>query len=116
MSPEEGYGEVVWIKDAYRLIDSEGCERTYGADDARNLEPGFYVAHWPAGTKNPHFLHDGLTFVGPYRYRHSALALLGSELPAAHPACANPLAGLCRHVAQGGPATPSGTGSPRPER
>lgn len=79
MSLQEGYSEVVWIKDAYHLIDADGYERIYGAAEARNLEPGFYVAHWPAGTRIPHFLHDGLTFVGPYRYRHSALALLGAE-------------------------------------
>lgn len=79
MSSEEGYSEIVWIKDAYRLIDADGHERTYGVAGARDLDPGYYVAHWPAGTANPHFLHDGLTFVGPFRYRHSALALLDAD-------------------------------------
>lgn len=79
MNVEEGYNEIVWIKDAYRLVDVDGHERTYGVAGSRDLEPGYYVAHWPAGTDNPHFLHDGLTFVGPFRYRDSALALIDPE-------------------------------------
>jgi hypothetical protein len=76
---EESYSEIVWIKDEYRLIDADGYERTYGVAGDRDLVPGYYVAHWPAGTRNPHFLHDGLNFVGPFRYRDSALALLAPE-------------------------------------
>lgn len=79
MSSEQGYSEIVWVKDAYRLIDAEGHERTYGMAEGRDLVPGYYVAHWPAGTRNPHFLHDGLRFVGPFRYRDSALALLSPD-------------------------------------
>lgn len=75
----EGYNEVVWIKDAYRLIDGDGQERTYGVAESRDLVPGYYVAHWPSGAHNPHFLHDGLTFVGPFRYRDSALALIDPD-------------------------------------
>jgi len=79
MKQDEGYSEIVWIKDAYRLVDADGHERTYGAAGSRDLEPGYYVAHWPAGTDNPHFLHDGLNFVGPFRYRDSALELTQPE-------------------------------------
>lgn len=79
MNLDEGYNEIVWIKDAYRLVDSDGHERTYGAAGSRDLEPGYYVAHWPAGTHVHHFLHDGLSFVGPFRYRDSALALIRPE-------------------------------------
>lgn len=79
----EGYNEVVWIKDAYRLVDGDGHERTCGVPGSRDLVPGYYVAHWPPGTTNPHFLHDGLTFVGPFRYRDSALALIHAEHEAA---------------------------------
>jgi hypothetical protein len=79
MNLEEGYSEIVWIKDEYRLVDTDGHERTYGASGSRDLVPGHYVAHWPAGTHNPHFLHDGLKFVGPFRYRDSALALLAPQ-------------------------------------
>jgi hypothetical protein len=74
MNLDQGHTEVVWIKDEYRLIDGDGHERTYGVSGSRDLVPGYYVAHWPPGTQNPHFLHDGLSFVGPYR--DSALALL----------------------------------------
>lgn len=79
MNLDEGYSEIVWIKDAYRLVDADGHERTYGVPENRDLVPGYYIAHWPPGTRNPHFLHDGLGFIGPFRYRDSALALLNPE-------------------------------------
>ena len=83
MSSSEGYSEVVWIKDAYRLIDAESYERTYSAEEGRTLQPGYYVAKWPPGTDNPHFLHDGLRFTGPFQTRHSAMAALERRQTAA---------------------------------
>jgi hypothetical protein len=82
----EGYSEIVWIKDAYRLIDAESYERTYSAAEGRTLAPGYYVAQWPPGTDNPHFLHDGLTFTGPYNSRRGALAALEHDQPTAQSA------------------------------
>jgi len=86
MNCDEGYSEIVWIKDAYRLIDAERYERTYSAAEGRTLQSGYYVAQWPAGTANPHFLHDGLTFTGPFATRHAALAALADRQALAQPA------------------------------
>ena len=86
MKHTDGYSEIVWIKDAYRLIDAESYERTYSAAEGRSLESGYYVAEWPAGTENPHFLHDGLKFTGPFKTRHSAMAALERRYATAQPA------------------------------
>ena len=86
MSHAEGYSEIVLIKDAYRLIDADYCERTYGAAEGRTLRPGYYIAQWPAGTDNPHFLHDGLTFTGPFQNRNTALAALERSQLSTQPA------------------------------
>jgi hypothetical protein len=73
---DDGYREIVWIKDAYRLVDAESYERTYSAAEGRTLSAGYYIAQWPPGTTNPHFLHDELRFIGPFESRHSAAAAL----------------------------------------
>ncbi|MCC6534382.1 MAG: hypothetical protein IT531_17660 [Burkholderiales bacterium] len=86
MSPSEAYREIVWIKDGYRLIDAESYERTYSAAEGRTLPTGYYIAEWPAGTANPHFLHDGLTFTGPFPNRHRAAAALQEPFGAAQTA------------------------------
>jgi hypothetical protein len=36
------------------------------------LPSGYYIASWPAGTTNTHFLHDRLGFVGAYGSRRAA--------------------------------------------
>ena len=72
MSTASGICEVVWIKDTYRLVDAESYERTYGSEWRNGMETGYYIAHWPPGTRNPHFLHDQLAFLGPYRSRREA--------------------------------------------
>ena len=79
MISDDGYNEIVWIKDAYRLVDAESYERTYSAAEGRTLIAGYYIAHWPPGTSNPHFLHDRLSFTGPFDSRRSAAAALGSS-------------------------------------
>ena len=66
------YCEVVWVIDHNRMVDAESYERTYGWDRSRMLPSGYYIASWPAGTTNAHFLHDGLTFAGPYGSRRAA--------------------------------------------
>jgi len=76
---ENGYNEIVWIKDAYRLVDAESYERTYSAAEGRTLIAGYYIAQWPPGTSNPHFLHARLSFTGPFDSRRSAAAALGSS-------------------------------------
>jgi hypothetical protein len=86
MKGDAGYREIVWIKDTYRLIDAESYERTYGAANRRTLTPGYYIAQWPPGTENPHFLHDGLVFTGPFKTRQSAIAALQDEQASAYPA------------------------------
>ena len=73
---DASYREIVWIKDGYRLVDAESYERTYSAAEGRNLSAGYYIAQWPPGTTNPHFLHDELRFIGPFDSRHSAAAVL----------------------------------------
>jgi hypothetical protein len=77
---------LVWIIDRNRLIDAESYERTYGWDDNEPLPSGYYVARWPVGTTNPHFLHDGLSFAGPYGSRHAAETAIAQAHrdPAAH--------------------------------
>jgi hypothetical protein len=75
------YGEVVWIIDRNRLVDAESYERTYGWDGVQELPSGYYVARWPAGTTNPHFLHDELNFSGPYGSRRAAEAALAAVHP-----------------------------------
>jgi hypothetical protein len=84
---DQGYSEIVWIKDAYRLVDAESYERTYSAAEGRNLASGYYIAQWPPGTSNPHFLHERLRFVGPFESRLSATRALShrSEFAAATP-------------------------------
>ena len=79
MTKDEGYSEIVWIKDGYRLVDAESYERTYSAEEGRNLPSGYYIAKWPPGTTNPHFLHDKLRFIGPFESRRAALAALRGE-------------------------------------
>ena len=76
---DDGYKEIVWIKDAYRLVDAESYERTYSAAEGRTLSAGYYIAQWPPGTNNPHFLHDDLRFIGPFESRHSAAAALNVQ-------------------------------------
>jgi hypothetical protein len=76
VNANEGYSEIVWIKDAYRLVDAESYERTYSAAEGRKLSSGYYIAQWPPGTSNPHFLHDRLHFIGPFESRHSAARAL----------------------------------------
>lgn len=76
MKKDETYSEIVWIKDGYRLVDAESYERTYSAAEGRGLSSGYYIAQWPPGTTNPHFLHDRLRFIGPFESRHSAAAAL----------------------------------------
>jgi hypothetical protein len=73
---DDGYHEIVWIKDGYRLVDAESYERTYSAAEGRTLSTGYYIAQWPPGTTNPHFLHDQLRFFGPFESRHSAAVAL----------------------------------------
>lgn len=87
MNSDQGYSEIVWIKDAYRLVDAESYERTYSAAEGRQLPTGYYIAQWPPGTSNPHFLHDRLRFVGPFESRLSASRALGrrGELAGAPP-------------------------------
>jgi hypothetical protein len=75
----DGYHEIVWIKDGYRLVDAESYERTYSAAEGRTLSAGYYIAQWPPGTTNPHFLHDQLNFIGPFDSRRSAAAALGAD-------------------------------------
>jgi hypothetical protein len=72
MNTASGYCEVVWIMDRNRLVDAESYERTYAWDGKHPPASGYYVAHWPSGTTNPHFLHDGLRFAGPYGSRRAA--------------------------------------------
>ena len=79
MIREDGYSEIVWIKDGYRLVDAESYERTYSAEEGRSLCSGYYIAKWPPGTTNPHFLHDQLRFIGPFDSRRSAAAALRGE-------------------------------------
>ncbi len=76
------YCEVVWIMNRNRLVDSESYERIYGSSDNRTPESGYYIARSPAGTTYPHFLHDGLSFIGPYASRHDASAALAAALHA----------------------------------
>jgi hypothetical protein len=76
---DDGYSEIVWIKDGYRLVDAESYERTYSAAEGRTLSAGYYIAQWPAGTSNPHFLHEKLCFIGPFESRRSALDALHSR-------------------------------------
>lgn len=74
-----GYGdcaEVVWAQDDFRLVDAESYERRYTTHDGRPLACGYYVARWPSGTRNPHFLDGRLVFEGPYQTRHAAQAAL----------------------------------------
>ncbi len=80
MIGDDGYNEIVWIKDGYRLVDAESYERTYSAVEGRSLIAGYYIAHWPPGTTNPHFLHDKLSFKGPFDSRRSAAAALGGAV------------------------------------
>jgi hypothetical protein len=83
MSTTRQVCEVVWIKDRYRLVDAESYERTYGSERRGTIQSGYYVAQWPPGTCNPHFLHDQLAFVGPYKSRReaeSALVHIGSSV------------------------------------
>jgi hypothetical protein len=40
------------------------------------MTSGYYIAQWPAGTKVAHFLHHGLTFMGPFSSRREAEAVL----------------------------------------
>ena len=68
--------EVVWIKDRNRLVDAESYERIYGFDGNQLLPSGYYIASWPSGTTVAHFLHDELTFAGPYASRRAAEAAL----------------------------------------
>ena len=79
VNASDGYSEIVWIKDAYRLVDAESYERVYSAAEGRTLASGYYIAHWPPGTVNPHFLHDRLTFRGPFQNRYCAEAALGMQ-------------------------------------
>lgn len=72
MNGENGYAEVVWAQDDFRLVDAESYERIYTTQNGRPLSSGYYVARWPAGTHNPHFLHTDLIFVGPYPTRREA--------------------------------------------
>ena len=76
MNSNEAYSEIVWIKDSYRLVDAESYERTYSSAEGRSLCSGYYIAQWPAGTTNPHFLHEYLHFIGPFESRHSAARAL----------------------------------------
>jgi len=76
VNSNESYSEIVWIKDAYRLVDAESYERTYSAAEGRNLCSGYYIAQWPPGTRNPHFLHERLDFIGPFESRLSAARAL----------------------------------------
>ena len=64
--------EVVWIKDQNRLVDAESYERAYDSDGGRPLPSGYYIANWPKGTMVPHFLHDDVTFIGPFASRREA--------------------------------------------
>ncbi|MCC6535358.1 MAG: hypothetical protein IT531_22645 [Burkholderiales bacterium] len=74
MSIHADYEEVVWIDRDFRLVDAESYERVYSTDDGLPLPRGYYVAHWPAGTPNPHFLDPRLRFEGPYLSRRAAEA------------------------------------------
>jgi hypothetical protein len=76
MRTEDRIREVVWIKDGYRLVDAESYERTYGAEARSLVQSGYYIAQWPPGTRNPHFFHDRLAFLGPYKSRHEAESAL----------------------------------------
>jgi hypothetical protein len=80
MNTGKPFCEVVFIIGRNRLIDAESYERTYGWDGRRALPNGYYVACWPAGTAQPHFLHGGLRFAGPYGSRHAAEAALAAKL------------------------------------
>jgi len=67
--------EVVWVEDDSRLVDAESYERTYAKGNGKALvKRCYYVAHWPAGTTNPHFLHEHVMFDGPYGSRREAEA------------------------------------------
>lgn len=72
--------EVVCVIDRNRLVDSESYERSFGPDGARVAAGGYYIAQWPPGTSNPHFLHDRLSFTGPYETRREAEAALAIVL------------------------------------
>ena len=84
MISDEGYSEIVWIKDGYRLVDAESYERTYSAAEGRTLSAGYYIAQWPPGTTNPHFLHEKLRFIGPFESRRSAMDALHHQVEALH--------------------------------
>jgi hypothetical protein len=84
--------EVVWIKDRHRLIDAESYERTYGSDGGPEICSGYYIARWPAGTPDRHFLHPDVVFLGPYDSRRAAETAVDtmrgerlSELPPPRP-------------------------------
>ena len=69
------FAEVVWVKDDARLVDAESYERTYALGTGMTLVAGrYYVAHWPPGTSNPHFLHERVIFDGPFESRREAEA------------------------------------------
>jgi hypothetical protein len=76
MQAAHAVSEVVWIKDRNRLVDAESYERTYGWNDGRPMTSGYYIAQWPPGTRVTHFLHDGLSFTGPFASRREAEAVL----------------------------------------
>lgn len=72
--------EVVCVIDRNRLVDAESYERSFGSGDGHAVGNGYYIAQWPPGTSNPHFLHEGLRFKGPYRTRSEAEAALAAVL------------------------------------
>jgi hypothetical protein len=72
-------GEVVRIIDRNRPIDAASYDRSCGW--VRELPSGYCVALWPAGTKNPRFLHDGLSGFGSYGRRSAAEAALAAVHP-----------------------------------
>lgn len=76
MNRHSDIAEVVWVKNASRLVDAESYERAYAIGGGRPLRCGYYVARWPAGTQNPGFLTDEPKFQGPYPTRREAQAEL----------------------------------------
>jgi len=79
MNDHNAVAEVVWVKGDFHLVDSESYQRTYITHDGHPLACGYYIARWPTNTPNPHFLHDGLIFEGPYATRRDAQTALQSD-------------------------------------
>lgn len=70
--------EVVWIEDECRLVDGESYERRYRAAPGQRPAPGgYYVVRWPAGTPDPGFMDESLSFEGPYGSRRAAESACG---------------------------------------